>query len=80
MRYFSGLLVVFMLWSCQNGKRQQVYDLAFLRSRNVTCGTPKASLASIFPLRAIEDSLVIIDHPRYLEAGKSSGIGPNSSK
>jgi FtsP/CotA-like multicopper oxidase with cupredoxin domain len=83
MRYFSGLLVVFMLWSCQNGKRQQVYDLAFLRSRNVTCGTPKASLASIFPLRAIEDSLVIIDHPRYLEAGKSSGLDlilPNDNR
>ena len=83
MRYLCGFFVVILLWSCQNEKKQQVYDLAFLRSRNVTCGTPKASLASIFPLSAIEDSLVIIDHPRYLEAGKSSGMDlilPNDNR
>jgi len=83
MRYFCGFIVFILLWSCQNEKKQQVYDLAFLRSRNVTCGTPKASLASIFPLSSIEDSLVIIDHPRYLEAGKSSGMDlilPNDNR
>jgi FtsP/CotA-like multicopper oxidase with cupredoxin domain len=43
----------------------------------VTCGTPKASLASIFPFIINKDSAdVIIDHPRYLPAGITSGLDP----
>ena len=83
MRYLCGLIVVLMLWSCQTKKKQQAYDLAFLRSRNVTCGTPKASLASFFPLSSIKDTLNIVDHPRYLEAGESSGMDlilPNDNR
>ena len=79
----SLAIIVLILWSCQNNDRQQDIDFAFIRSRNVTCGTPKASLASIFPLNSTEDSLIIIDHPRYLEAGKSSGMDlilPNDNR
>jgi FtsP/CotA-like multicopper oxidase with cupredoxin domain len=83
MRYLFVLMVGFLLFSCKNDKKQQVYDVAFLRSRNVICGTPKASLASILPLGSIEDSLVSVDHPRYLEAGKPSGLDlilPNDNR
>ena len=77
------LLLLLLLIGCQKENRQLAYNVEFIRSRNVNCGTPKASLASIFPFGSFNDTLSTIDHPRYLEAGKPAGLDrilPNDNR
>lgn len=78
------IILLVTLTCCQNrSSKQQVYNLEFIRSRNITCGTPKASLASIFPFVAKNDTLQAVDHPRYLYVGKSEDLElilPNDNK
>jgi len=77
------IITLLLLGACQSSTNRQASNIDFIRSRNVVCGQPKASLASIFSFQSIRDSLVKIDHPRYIEAGKRTGLDlivPNDNR
>ncbi len=61
---------------CQDSTKQVAYDSIFIRSRMIICGTtvPYKSTANFFSFTSFNDSIVKIDHPRYLEANKASGF------
>jgi len=70
------LLGGFNYYQDQNSSKQIFYDSEFIRSRMIVCRTPQAykSTANFFHINSSADSIVQVDHPRYLEAGKSSSL------
>lgn len=75
-RIYLISLLILLLSACNQRQDLVVYDSEFIRSRNVQCGpgsTEKLS-AGIFSLISFDDFNTDIDHPRYLPAGKISGL------
>ena len=69
----SGLCI----FSCQNTPIPEYStDLEFLRSQIRYCGTlaPTYTTANLFPFDAFISPVTDFDHPRYLPAGKASGL------
>ena len=70
------LLLGLILLGCQDPPPRQTYDLDFIRSQITYCRTipQEKSIASIFSFTSLTDPIEEIDHPRYLPAGKVSGL------
>ena len=65
------------LLACQNTSEPEYStDIEYLRSQITICGptSPDYAAASFFPFGSFAKSELEIDHPRYLPAGKSSGL------
>ncbi|UCE94716.1 MAG: hypothetical protein JSV73_05455, partial [Flavobacteriaceae bacterium] len=77
-RIYLISVLMLLLSACDQRQDLVVYDSEFIRSRNVQCGTGSTEKlsAGIFSLISIDDFNTDIDHPRYLPAGKASGLTP----
>ncbi len=71
-------VIILILSGCDQKQDPVVYDSEFIRSRNVQCGigSTEKLTAGIFSLISFEGFNTNIDHPRYLPAGKPSGLTP----
>jgi FtsP/CotA-like multicopper oxidase with cupredoxin domain len=71
-----GLLGLTLLGCKNTAEDENSTDIAYLRSQITVCGgTPtNYTTARLFPFGSFTDSDIDIDHPRYLPAGKSSGL------
>jgi len=70
------MLASMIFVGCQETPRQTTYESDYIRSPLVICGTGASvkSEANIFSFDFLNGSSEEIDHPRYLPAGKASGL------
>jgi FtsP/CotA-like multicopper oxidase with cupredoxin domain len=72
------LLAVLCIFACQDKQSIAAYNNDFIRSRNIQCGTGTTFqlTAGIFSVGSLDKANAEINHPRYLSAGKPSGLPP----